>query len=153
MVVLVTLVHLVFQIKQNTRSIRSQSRYYVLEAVTSDMRFVQTAEYWDVARKINSGNASRADRVKWSMILASWFSHQEMLYWEIVDATLPKSFEPTLLFRVASTLIQPISREVWDAWRGVHTAEFQAYVDDLFEKDLDDIVGGWQAPINVTTTR
>ncbi len=38
--VLVTLVYLVFQLRQNTLSMRSQPRYFVLEALNADMRQV-----------------------------------------------------------------------------------------------------------------
>jgi hypothetical protein len=148
MAVLVTLVYLVLQIRQNTRSIRSQSRFHVLETVASDMKIVQTSDYWDVARKISSGSASRADRTKWAMTLTNWFSHQEMLYWEVVDGTLPESFSETLEFRVAGTLMHPEVRSVWDAWRGLYTREFQEYVDDLFERDLAEIVGPARAHID-----
>lgn len=43
--VLATLVYLVFQIRQNTLSIRSQSRFHVLEALNADMKLQLDSEF------------------------------------------------------------------------------------------------------------
>lgn len=43
--VLAALVYLVFQIRQNTLSIRSQSRFYVLEALNADMKLQLDSEF------------------------------------------------------------------------------------------------------------
>ncbi len=43
--VLATLVYLVFQIRQNTLSIRSQSRFHVLEALNADMKLRLDSEF------------------------------------------------------------------------------------------------------------
>ena len=129
-VVVVTLVYLVFQIRQNTLSIRSQSRYHVLEAINSDMRQVQNPEYSSLSRTIAHGDdVSNADRNRWAMTLTGWLSHQEMLFFEVTDGTLPRDFEETLRFRVAGTLLMPNVRETWETWRGLYTKGFQEYVD------------------------
>ncbi len=43
--VLAALVYLVFQIRQNTLSIRSQSRFHVLEALNADMKLQLDSEF------------------------------------------------------------------------------------------------------------
>ena len=43
--VLVTLIYLVLQIRQNTQSIRSQSRFSVLETLNADLRQIQPKNF------------------------------------------------------------------------------------------------------------
>ena len=75
------------------------------------------------------------------MTLTGWLSHQEMLFFEVTDGTLPKDFEETLRFRVAGTLLQRNVRDAWETWRGLYTKGFQEYVDGLLTEDLMAIVG------------
>ena len=91
--VLITLIYLVFQIRQNTLSIRSQSRYNVLEALNSDARQFQESEVVELASRVTSGEASGAERARWAMVITGWLSHLEVLFLEVADGALPKTFE------------------------------------------------------------
>jgi hypothetical protein len=57
--VLVTLVYLAFQLRQNTLSMRSQSRYFVLEALNSDLRQVQEDKFFEKSERANREGAFR----------------------------------------------------------------------------------------------
>ena len=75
--VLVTLVYLVFQLRQNTLSMRSQSRYFVLEALNADMRQVQEREFFEAAERANRADATQQDRLSFAMYINGWLSHLE----------------------------------------------------------------------------
>jgi hypothetical protein len=135
--VLITLVYLVFQIRQNTLSIRSQSRYYVLEALNADMRQAQNPDWHAMRKNLESGEASADEQSAWVMTVTAWLSHLEMLYLELVDGTLPKTFEATLRWRLATTFLNiTLGRDAWALLRGYYTGGFQKYVDELLQEDL-----------------
>ena len=139
--VLVTLVYLVLQIRQNTLSIRSQSRYYVLEAVGAHMKDAQDPEFAQTLEKIRAGDASEHDLVSWGFAVGSWLSHLEMLFLEITDGTLPKAFEDTLRWRLAALLdMGTSSTDAWQRVRGNFTGSFQQYVDAMLQGDLQEII-------------
>ncbi len=132
--VLITLIYLVLQIRQSRLSIASQSRYYVLEAVNADMRQVQEPAFFELAEKVSSGEPTHAESTRWAYTITAWFSHLEMLYYEIAEGALPAQFEETMRFRIRSSFVNPMASEVWNRMRGYFTADFQSYVDGLLEE-------------------
>lgn len=138
--VVVTLIYLVFQIRQNTQSIQSQSRYYVLEALNRDMKQAQEPNFYEIVGKVSRDEASEIETGQWSFIVAGWLSHLEILFLELADETLPRTFEDTLRWRLAATFILPKTKEAWKSLQGYFTREFQKYVDELLQNDLDAIV-------------
>lgn len=139
--IVVTLIYLVVQIRQNTTSIRSQSRYFVLEALNADMRLGATPEYGGLRTKVLRREASQAERGHWAMTLASLLSHHEMLYFELEDRALPAEFGETLRARVAGALIEPDATNVWRNTRALFTSSFQSYVDEIAREEPESILG------------
>lgn len=139
--IVVTLVYLIVQLRQNTTSIRSQSRYFVLEALSADMRLGATPEYGALRVKVLRREATPAERGHWAMTLASLLSHQEMLYYELEDHALPPEFGETLRSRVAASLIEPDATNVWRNTRRLYTSSFQDYVDEVARQDPGSILG------------
>jgi hypothetical protein len=137
LVVLVTLVYLVFQLRQNTLSMRSQSRYFVLEALNADMQELTDPEFFRKSERVTSADATTQEVTAYSMHINGWLSHLEMLFLEIHDGALPEAFENTLRWRLASLFVSiPLGPTVWENWRGYYTGGFQEYVDNLLQEDL-----------------
>jgi hypothetical protein len=139
--VLVTLIYLVLQIRQNTQSIRSQSRFSVLETLNADMRQVQSKEFQDLQLAVTDGEASREEKNRWIFVLTGWLSHNEMLFYEIEDASLPKDFESTLRWRIFSLFSNPGASQVWQEMKGAFTPNFQEYVDELLASASTEEIG------------
>ncbi len=129
--VLFTLIYLVLQIRQNTRSIRSQSRFHVLEALNSDTRSLTENDRWELSTRVAIGEANSADLAQWGYVYASWLSHLEMLYFELLENNLPKDFEHTLRYRLYSLFKVPNGEENWKTHKGLCTKKFQSYVENL----------------------
>jgi hypothetical protein len=135
--VLVTLIYLVFQLRQNTLSMRSQSRYFVLEALNADLRQVQEEGFFEIAARANREDATEQDHVSFAMYVNGWFSHLEMLFLEIRDGALPKEFADTLRWRTAFLFFSnPNMNQIWEEWQGYYTSSYQKYVDDLRRQDV-----------------
>ncbi len=133
-VVLFTLIYLIFQVRQNTISIRSQSRFHVLEALNRDMKLNLDPNFLRVSSNIGADGKSATDARMLSWYWLSMLSHLEMLHYEIADGALPKSFNATLKFRVATLFLFADSKLYWEANRHLYTPEFQAYVDAQIPK-------------------
>jgi hypothetical protein len=139
--IVVTLIYLMVQLRQNTTSIRSQSRYFVLEALNSDMRLAGTPEYSELRTKVLRRDATPAERGDWTMTWASFLSHLEMVYFELEDRALPADFSETLRVRVASSLIEPDATNMWRNTRALFTSSFQSFVDQIAQQDPEAIAG------------
>ncbi len=129
--VLITLVYLVYQIRQNTLSIKSQSRYFVLDALNRDARQAQDEDFDQLFDIVQKGSAPPDALRRYTFVLVAWWSNQELLFYEIRDGALPKQFEETLKFRVRSTFANARANDVWKGLRGYYTKDFQEYVDQL----------------------
>ena len=129
--VIATLIYLVLQVRQNTQSIRSQSRFSVLETLNSDMRQLQTKECQELQTAVLSREASDEERNRWGFILAGWLSYSEMLYYELADGAIPKDFETSLRWRVSSIFTNLGAIQVWQLMKEGFTPKFRGYVDGL----------------------
>ena len=140
-VVVVTLVYLAFQLRQNTRSTRSQSRYFVLEALNADLKELTEPTFFEKAQRAFGEDATPQEILAHSMHINGWLSHLEMLYLEIRDGTLPQEFEDTLRWRLSALFVtaEARARDYWKTWQGYFTSGFQQYVDELLEQDLEAI--------------
>ncbi len=136
-VVIVTLIYLIFQLRQNTQSIRSQSRFSVLETLNADMRQVQTPEHQELQLNVLSGEASENDRTRWAFVLLGWLSHNEMLFYEIEDEAIPRDFESTLRWRLLTIIAAPGAMDTWNLYRGAYTERFQNHVDSVIATASD----------------
>jgi hypothetical protein len=129
--VVATLFYLVLQVRQNTTSIRSQSRYQVLEALTSDMRDNLGQSPRELIDKIAAGDATLPDRTQFKWYWASLLSHIEMLYYEIEDKALPESFRESLRFRLAFMTRTPDYDLFWEVLRPLFTEPFRDFVESI----------------------
>ena len=135
-VVVFTLIYLIYQVRQNTISIRSQSRYHILESLNSDMKNNLQPDF---QRVMSEAGDSGTDKVILNWYWLSMLSHLELLYFEVEDGALPKTFRATLKFRVATMFTFAESALYWKANRNLFTPVFQTYVDTQLPH-VDDIL-------------
>ena len=129
--VLVTLVYLARQIRQNTRSTRSQSRTRILESLNSDIRNLAEDDIWDLGYRVASGETKPGDSGRWTWVCTSWICHLELAYFELLEKNLPEDFEATLQGRLTMLFGVPNFDSAWEENRRLCTEAFQSYVDDL----------------------
>lgn len=129
---LATLVYLAYQIKQNTVSIRAQSRFHALDTLNADMNALAEPDRWSFSQSVMQGEADESDYARHGWVFASWMCHLETMHFDLVDGILPASFAPTLDHRLRLAFeSSPISTSYWEQHRPLFTEEFQAYVDDM----------------------
>lgn len=129
---LATLAYLAYQIKQNTVSIRSQSRFHALDTLNADMNALADSDRWSFSQSVMQGEADENDYQRHSWIFASWMCHLETMHFDLADGILPASFAPTLDHRLRLAFgSSPLSVSYWEEHRPLFTKEFQAYVDDM----------------------
>jgi hypothetical protein len=132
---LATLAYLAYQIKQNTVSIQSQSRFHALDTLNADMNDLAQSERWNFSQSVRQGEADEGDYQRHGWIFASWMCHLETMYFDLSDGILPASFAPTLDHRLRLAFgSSPISESYWDEHRPLFTKDFQIYVDDMRER-------------------
>lgn len=138
--VAVTLVYLVVQVRQNSQSIKSQSRYQVLEALAADLTASSNSEYFALRNRISGGDASSDDVVQWNLTLAVFLSHMEILFHELSDESLPEEFRSPLRVRIAALLRLPQGAQVWESSQQLFTQSFREFVDGVAKDNVDEIV-------------
>ena len=138
--VVVTLVYLIVQVRQNSQSIKSQSRYQVLEALAADLKASSSSEYFALRNRISTGDASSDDVVQWNLTLAAFLSHMEILFHELSDESLPEEFREPLRVRIAALLRLPRGASAWESSQQLFTQSFRDFVDAVAEENVDDIV-------------
>jgi hypothetical protein len=101
-------------------------------------RLFNRERYEFLINTVGKDKIDDADLGRFRLLINSWFSHHEMAYFDIQDGTLPKTFEPPLIYRLFTTFeIHEDVRELWRTdLRYYYTEEFQKWVDKLLEEDL-----------------
>jgi len=148
--VVVSLVYLAYQVRQNTRSLRSENYARVLDrmstlqsrvSVDADMNRVFTVGAEDPYR------LSRMERTRFAWAMYEMLGNAEFMYHQHAERML----SPVVWQRWEATLAwwmsHPGMRAWWTAKPSPFSADFQAFVDDIIREDhFDrDAVKRWHA--------
>jgi len=148
--VVVSLVYLAYQVRQNTRSLRSENYARVLDrmstlqsrvSVDADMNRVFTVGAEDPNR------LSRMERTRFAWALYEMFGNAEFMYHQHAQKMLSpvvwKRWEETLSWWMS----HPGMRAWWAAKPSPFSADFQAFVDDIIRDNRfdRDAVKRWHA--------
>ena len=136
---LLTLIYLATQIRQNTLQLRSSSRNNVLQGMTDDSdRLFDSERYEFMRNAVQTEELSNEQIGRFRLLINSWLSHQEMLFFDVLEGTLPESFEGVLRYRLFTVFeLRDDIKELWNAdLRHFYTPEFQRFVDERLEAGL-----------------
>ena len=137
--VIVTLVYLAFQLKQNTRQLKAQSRFNVLEGMNLDSDRLFSSERYDFVIETLSHDRIPDEHLgRLRLIINSWLSHHEIAYFDIKDGSLSRPFEQPLTYRLFTVFeMHDEVEKLWDTdLRFYYTEEFQNFVDNLLREGL-----------------
>ena len=130
--VVATLFYLVLQVRQNTTSIRSQSRFHVLDSLISDMKSNLSQTPDELIGKVGGGEATLPEQQQFVWFWGAMLSNLELLYHELEEKALPESFSEPLRFRVATIVgVFPNAKLYWEAMRPLYTEPFRRYVESI----------------------
>ena len=132
--VVVTLLYLAVQIRQNTRSSRTQSYQAAVTSVSD-----QTFNVWmnaDAAHVFQSGlfdfeALSPFERNQFTGILAAMVRNHENIHYQYKSGAIDRSLWSGWEWRIASTFSLPGVQTWWGAQKNAYSEEFQAFVDSL----------------------
>jgi hypothetical protein len=147
--VVVSLVYLAHQVRQNTRSLRTENYARVLErmstlqsrlAADADLNRVMIVGAEDPAR------LSRADRIRFSWALYELFGAGEFMYHQACDEALPAAVWARWDASIAWWLSHPGMRAWWENKPAPLTADFEAYGNEIMRSRPADpaTVERWQ---------
>ena len=130
--VVLTLVYLSLQMRQNTLMLRSQSRRQVLEGLTTDTERVLLNPHLKAIWKkyLRDEVLSEDEEFDMFALFQSFLGNLEIQYHEVLDKSLEPIFEDTLRFRLL-TILDDKGRIYWQQTRSYFTKPFQEYVDEL----------------------
>jgi hypothetical protein len=148
--VVISLVYLAYQVRQNTRSLRAENYARILNrmsemqarlALDADLNHVMTVGAEDPAR------LSRADRVRFSWALYELIGTAEFMYHQFREKTLPDAVWMRWEATVGWWLSHPGMRAWWRARPSPFSSDFEAFAEDLIRDDRFDkaAVGRWRA--------
>ena len=121
--VILTLIYLTFQIRLNTRAIRSSNRYAWLNAILQhDALLAQYSSL--VHRMVARERLVGEDESLMSAILWSLLNPLEMLYFELREGNVDEAYFAARLNGLAIWLEVPSARAVFDAYRSTLDARF-----------------------------
>ena len=99
--VVITLGYLAFQIRQNTLQLKSQSRFHVLEGMNTDADRLFELDHYDFFWEVTQADELSGKQLgRFRLLMNSWITRLEMMFFEIQEGTLAKSFESSLRYRL-----------------------------------------------------
>jgi hypothetical protein len=148
--VVVSLVYLAHQVRQNTRSLRSENYARVLERMsTVQSRLSVDAE---LNRLVAVGaeapdQLTRAERLRFSWAMYELFGAVEFMYLQYRENALPQSVWERWEASLVWWLSHPGMRAWWSAKPAPLAAEFQRFGDELLRSRHmnQDVVTRWRS--------
>jgi len=139
--VVISLVYLAHQVRQNTRSLRSENYARVLERMsTLQARLSVDADLHHVfmVGAEDPGRLSRAQRIRFSWALYELFGAGEFMYHQSRDNALPPAVWARWEATIGWWLSHPGMRAWWAAKPAPLAADFEAFGNEVIRKDQFD---------------
>jgi len=129
--VVITLLYLAVQIRQNTRSTRTQSWQAAVAAASDWSREVGMNP--DSCRIISQGSLdwgslSDIERVQFNLIMNSFLRNCENFHYQYINGTIDESTWSGWAQRTIAVLDPPGARAWWEAARTAYSPEFQQFL-------------------------
>ena len=148
--VVISLVYLAYQVRQNTRSLRAENYARILTrmsemqsrlALDPDLNHVMTVGAEDPAR------LSRADRVRFSWALYELIGTAEFMFHQFREKTLSDAVWARWEATLGWWLSHPGMRAWWRARPSPFSSDFEAFAEDLIRDERFDkaAVERWRA--------
>ena len=132
--IVVTLIYLVLQLRQNTNALHAHVRQGILAA--SQAELLATIDNPDlILSMIKTGPLSLEEAVKYSFWLSAAFRTRQFAWLQYQDGAIDEPQWRTERIVLQRILRRPINRAWWvSAGRELFVAEFVAFVDDLIRE-------------------
>lgn len=147
-VIVITLIYLALQVRQNTNALHAQSRQGILAAAQADMFAI--IENPDVALSlVKTGPLSPEENVKLGLWLTAILRVREFAWLQYRNGVIDEPQWGTERLVLQNVLRHPRSRAWWElVGRRVFGSEFVTFVDDLIRdqpvsNDLVELVTNW----------
>jgi hypothetical protein len=150
MFVVLSLVYLAYQVRQNTRSMRADNYSRVLDRLsTLQSRTAGDRElsYILSVGAEDPGRLTRGERVRFAWALYEMFGAAEFVFHQHREGTLPAAVWPRWDATICWWLSHPGMRAWWTSKPAPMTAEFEAFGNDIVRDDRFDAqaVARWRA--------
>lgn len=136
--VVISLIYLATQIRQNTRSVREAVIDSVSEGFIESLRIVslnsEFAELLDAGNR-NYTNLSDAQRRRYRYHYLANSLQFENLFRKYREGHLPDSQWESIVRVLRNTIVEPGMRQAWEHVRLLLGSEFQELVDEMVEED------------------
>ena len=131
--VIVTLLYLAAQIRQNTKSSLSESYQAVVAAVSDWTRHVGTNA--ESSRIADAGSRdlaslSPAERVQFNLIMASLVRNLENIHYQYVQGAIDEATWSGWAKRTHSALDPPGAREWWHTQEAAYSPDFRRFINE-----------------------
>lgn len=139
--VVVSLIYLAFQVRQNTRSLQSENYARLLDRMsTLQSRLAVDPElnHMFMVGAEDPGRLTRAERMRFSWALYELFGTAEFMYHQSLDKTLPEVVWQRWEATIGWWLSHPGMRAWWAAKPSPLAADFQELGDEMIRNDRFD---------------
>lgn len=139
--VVVSLIYLAYQVRQNTRSLRTENYARLLHSMsTLQSRLALDAElnHIFVVGAQDPGRLTGSERVRFSWALYEMFGTGEFMFHQARENSLPAVVWARWEATIGWWLSHPGMREWWKSKPAPLAADFEAFGDDLIRNDRFD---------------
>ena len=140
--VVVSLIYLAYQVRQNTRSLRSENYARLLDHMSmlqSRLAIDPEFNHIFVVGAQDPGRLTSAERVRFSWGLYELFGAAEFMYHQSRENSLPEAVWGRWEATIGWWLSHPGMRDWWNSKPAPLAADFQAFGDDLIRNDRFDV--------------
>ena len=141
--VVISLVYLAYQLRQNTQSLRAENYARVLDRMSnmqSKLSVDPELHHLFMVGAEGPGRLSPADRIRFSWALYELFGTGEFMYHQALDKTLPPAVWARWEATIGWWLSHPGMRAWWVAKPAPMAADFEAFCNEMIRTNRFDAV-------------
>jgi hypothetical protein len=140
--VVLTLCFLAVQLKQNSNSLKANAAQSVIQSLAN--AYNTTAMSPELCHVIVVGakdmsKLNEFEKAQLYMWLTSWFRLVEQAYLHYLKGHIPKSTWSGQFTHIQAAMSGDAIASFWATRKGIYSAEFQEFVDNLDTSDAEDI--------------
>ena len=131
--VVITLLYLAYQLRQNTKSTQSAS----YQAIVSSMSELSRELAFDDGRSdlLTKGlqcpdGLSASERVRFSLLMTSYFRGLENIHFQYESKAIPDDVWQGWAYRIASSMQTPGCREWWQREQQLYSGRFRKFIEE-----------------------
>ncbi|MGR8948528.1 MAG: hypothetical protein ACU84Q_10800 [Gammaproteobacteria bacterium] len=153
--VVVTLLYLANQVRQNTKSTQSASYQAIVSSMSvfsREMAFEENRSALFVNGLLHPNELSESEQTRFALLMTSYFRSLENIHFQYQSKAIPDDVWEGWAYRIATSVQTPGCRKWWQVEQRAYSGRFRKYInEEAMFTEIDQVLLGIDVIADKTT--